>query len=258
MMLKDRVAIVTGASSGIGRGIAIELAREGARVVIADLTEAPRRGRHFDRDLATPTAEAIAAFGGVARYIPTDVTDDDQLRRLVEQTVASFAGLDILVNNAGIHVRGDADELAIADWDRVVSVDLRAVFVATKLSIPHLRRSPHGRVIQIASVHACSGRAGPAYGPAKAAIVNMVRSLAIELGPDGITANAICPGAIETPIQDYLTEEQLEAFRNQTPLRRFGTPRDIGRAVVFIASDDAAWMTGTAMVVDGGLMAGGM
>ena len=125
-----------------------------------------------------------------------------------------------------------------------VGVNLRGVFVATKLAIPHLKQSKFGRIIQIASVHAYGGGAGPAYAPAKAAVVNMVRDTALEIGQDGITVNALCPGYIETAIQDYLTPEQIEEALEKTALPRFGLPRDIGRAAVFLASDDAEWITG--------------
>ena len=253
-MLKDRIAIVTGGASGIGRGVAIEFAREGATVVVADIREAPLRGKYHERDVKTPTVEEIEKLGATGTFIQTDVADDSQLERLIQKTVEQFGGLDILVNNAGIHIPGNIETLSIADWDKVVGVDLRAVFVATKFAIPHLKRSRYGRVIQIASVHAYGGGAGPAYAPAKAAVVNMVRDTALELGGYGVTVNTICPGYIETAIQDYLTPEQIEACRLRTPLPRFGVPRDIGRAAVFLASDDAEWITGASLVVDGGFL----
>ena len=179
-----------------------------------------------------------------------------QVAHVIQQTVEHFGGLDVLVNNAGIHIPGGAQDLSIAEWDRVVGVNLRGVFVSTKLAIPHLKHSKFGRIIQIASVHAYGGGAGPAYAPAKAAIVNMVRDTALEIGQFGITVNAICPGYIETSIQDYLTPEQVEEALEKTALPRFGLPRDIGRAAVFFASDDAEWVTGASLLVDGGFAAG--
>ena len=137
----------------------------------------------------------------------------------------------------------------------MINVDLRAIFVATKIAISHLKKSTFGRIIQIASVNAYGGGAGPAYASAKAAVVNMTRDLALESAQDNLTVNAICPGYIETPIQDYLTPEQIEETRQRTPLPRFGLPRDIGRSAVFLASDDAEWITGTSLVVDGGYLA---
>ena len=251
MLLKDRIAIVTGGSSGIGRGIALEFAREGARVVVADIQEEPRRGKYHEQDVTTPTVEEIERLGAQGRFIQTDMADDSQVERLIRGTVEHFGGLDTLVNNAGIYIPGSSQETTIADWDKVIGV-----FVATKRAIPHLKQSRFGRVIQIASVHAYGGGAGPSYVAAKAALVNLVRDTALEVGRYGVTVNAICPGYIETAIQDYLTVEQIEACKVRTPLPRLGLPRDIGRAAVFLASDDAEWITGISLVVDGGFIAG--
>ena len=256
MVLKDRVALVTGASSGIGRGIAVEFAREGANVVVADVQEAPKRGKYHEQDVTTPTVEDVEKLGAQGLFVQTDMSDDSQVDRLIQEAVARFGGLDILVNNAGIHIPGTSQEITIADWDKVVGVNLRAIFVATKLAIPHLTKSQYGRIIQIASVHAFGGGGGPAYASAKAALVNMVRDTALEVGGYGVTSNAICPGYIETAIQDYLTPEQIQEASERTAMPRFGLPRDIGRASVFLASDDAEWITGASLLVDGGYIAG--
>jgi NAD(P)-dependent dehydrogenase (short-subunit alcohol dehydrogenase family) len=255
MVLKDRVALVTGGSSGIGRGICLEFAREGARVVVADVRENPKQGKYYEKEPSLPTAAQIAREGGEAVFIQADLGREEEVRQLVEQGCAHFGGLDILVNNAGIYIPGNSQELAVADWDRVVGVNLRGVFLATKFALPHLKKSKAGRIVNIASVHAFGGGGGPAYAAAKAGVVNLTRDAAIEAGPAGVTVNAICPGAVETPIQDYLTPEIIEEVKRRTPLRRFGTPREIGRACVFLASDDAAWITGAALLVDGGLVA---
>ncbi len=253
--LKGRIALVTGGSSGIGRGIALAFAREGARVAVTDIQEAPKRGKWHETDVTVPTAAEIEAAGGEAAFFQADFTDPEAVRQTIAGTVARFGGLDILVNNAGIHIPGGTEALSLESWDRVVALNLRAVFVATQAALPHLKESAHGRIIHIASVHAYGGGAGPAYAPAKAAVVNMARDTAIEVGRHGITVNAICPGYIETPIQDYLTAEQIEACRQRTPLPRLGRPSDIAAPAVFFASDDAEWITGTSLVVDGGYMA---
>ena len=255
MLLKDRTSIVTGGSSGIGRGIALEFAREGASVVIADKQESPLQGKYHEKDVTTPTVQEIEKLGGRGIFIKTDVSDESQVARMIQQTVEHFGRLDILVNNAGIHIPGGSQDISIADWDKVVGINLRGVFLTTKLAIPHLKKSKFGRIIQIASVHAYGGGAGPAYASAKAAVVNMVRDTALEVGKFGITVNAICPGYIETAIQDYLTLEQIESSLEKTPLQRLGLPKDIGRAAVFFASDDAEWITGTSLLVDGGASA---
>ncbi|MGV3720157.1 MAG: SDR family NAD(P)-dependent oxidoreductase [Actinomycetota bacterium] len=255
MRLKNRVAMVTGGSSGIGRGIALAFAREGARVVIADLREEPLRGKYHEQDVRTPTAVEIERNGGEALFVQTDVADPPSQAALFEAALRRFGGLDILVNNAGIHIPGSSQTLSLEDWDRVVGLNLRGAFLAAKLAIPHLRNSPAGRIIHIASIHAHGGGAGPAYAPAKAALVNLARDTALELGPYGVTVNAICPGYIETPIQDYLTPEQIEACRQRTPLPRLGRPSDIANACVFLASEEAEWITGASLTIDGGYSA---
>ena len=255
MQLENRVAIVTGGSSGIGRGICLEFAREGADVAVADIREQPKRGKYHEQDTVTTTVEEIHKLGGTAIFVQVDVAEDAAVQALVERTVRELGRVDIVVNNAGIHIPGDSQGLSIADWDRVVAVNLRAVFTTTKFAVPHLRKSSAGRIINIASVHATRGGGGPAYAPAKAGVVNLTRDTAVEVAADGITANAICPGYIETAIQDYLTPEQIESARQHTPLPRLGTPKDIGRACVFLASDDASWITGASLPVDGGWLA---
>ena len=255
MLLKDRISIVTGGSSGIGRGIALEFAREGANVVIADKQESPLRGKYHEKDTTIPTVQEIERLGAHGIFIQTDISDESQITQMVQQTVDQFGGVDILVNNAGIHIPGSSQDISIADWDKVVGVNLRGVFMTTKLTIPYLKKSDFGRIIQIASIHAYGGGAGPAYAAAKAAVVNIVKDTALEVGKFGITVNAISPGYIETAIQDYLTLEQIESSLEKTPMQRLGLPKDIGRAAVFFASDDAEWITGTSLLVDGGASA---
>ena len=253
--LEDRVAIVTGGSSGIGRGIAMAFAREGARVVVADVQEEPRRGKYHETDSRPPTAEQIAADGGTAVFAATDVSSIEQIERMVATAVERFGGLDILVNNAGIGVVSKVDAQTDEEWERVIGINLRAPFIGTRIAVPHLRASAYGRVINIASVHAFGGSSGPAYASSKAALVNMTRDAALTLGPDEITVNAICPGYIETPIQDYLTPQQIDSVRERTAIPRLGRPSDIAGAAVYFASDAAQWVTGAALLVDGGMTA---
>lgn len=255
MRLRDRVALVTGGSSGIGRGICLELAREGACVTVADLSEQPKQGKYHDVEAQLPTAQVIVEAGGASHFVSVDMGDDASVEAMIEACLKTWGALDIIVNNAGIHVPGNSQELQVNDWDRVMAVNLRGPYLCTKHSVPHLKKSHAGRIINIASVHAFAGGGGPVYPPAKAGLVNLTRDSAVELASENITVNAICPGYIETPIQDYLTEEQIEASRHRTPLPRLGLPSDIGRAAVFFASDDAEWITGTALPVDGGWLA---
>ena len=253
MRLKDRVAIVTGGSSGIGRGIALELAGEGARVVVADIREAARVGKYYETEPRAPTAEQINADGGEAMYVQTDVADAGQVEAMIAAAVERFGGLDILVSNAGMAMSGTSQSLTIDDWDHGMAVLLRAAFVGTKFAAPHLKRSDQGRIIHITSVWATRGGCSPVYTAAKAGLDNLARDSAMELAKDSVTVNTIRPGFVETAIQDYLTPEQIDTFRERHPLPRFGTPRDIGRAVVFLASDDGSWITGETLTVDGGL-----
>ena len=255
MLLDNRTAVVTGGSSGIGRGVCLEFAREGARVVVADLQEEPKRGKYHDRDVVTPTMAEIGKIGGEAVFVQLDVADEQAVSGLIDTAIDRFGGLDILVNNAGIHIPGTTETMPSTDWDRVIGVNLRAMYLSSKYAIPHLRASRAGRIINIASILAFGGGGGPAYSCAKAGVVNMTRDAAVELGADSVTVNAVCPGYIETPIQDYLTPEQIEACREKTLLPRLGLSRDVGRACVFLASDDAEWITGVALPVDGGWLA---
>lgn len=255
MQLDGRVAIVTGGSSGIGRGIALEFAREGAKVVIGDVQEAPKQGIYHEQDTTSTTVSEVEKLGSQGLFVQTDMDDARAVEDLVAKAVDHFGQLDILVNNAGIYVPGDSQSLSVEEWDKVLGVNLRGVFVSTKFAVPHIIKSKAGRIINIASVHAFGGGGGPVYPPAKAAVVNLSKDTAVEVAAHGVTVNTVCPGYIETAIQDYLTQDQIDAAREGTPLPRFGVPRDIGRACVFLASDDAEWITGVALPVDGGWLA---
>ncbi len=255
MLLEGRTALVTGASSGIGRAIAIEFGREGANVAIVDLHEEPKRGKYHEQETRTATAHEARQLGAQALFHQADVANSDELARAIDAAVERFGSLDILVNNAGIHVPGGIEDLPIESWDRVIAVNLRAAYVAMKAAAPHLKRSGRGRIIQIGSIHGYGGGLGPAYPAAKAGVTNMMRDAALELGQHGVTANTIWPGYIETAIQDYLTPDEIEAYRESIPLSRLGKPRDVARAAVFLASDDAEWITGATLTVDGGHLA---
>jgi len=251
MRLEDKTAIVTGGSSGIGRGIALRLAEAGASVAIGDVREAPKKGERYDTDVEKPTHKRIRDTGGQATFLETDVSEPDDSKALVEHTIDEFGKLDILVNNAGIHIPGDAEEISIEEFRTVVQINLFGQFYCAKYAIPYLRKT-EGSIINIGSIHAIDGGAGPPYASAKAGVVNLTKDLATAFGPDNINANAVCPGYVKTPMQDYLTEADIEASRQQTTLPRFGEPRDIGNAVAFLASDEAEWITGTSLFVDGG------
>lgn len=258
MTVESRVAIVTGASAGIGRGIAKRLAEEGVDVVVASLSREPKQGEHYQTDVTTPTDVLLEEEYGVnSRYVRTDVSEKDDVRELVDRTIDEFGRIDHLVNNAGILIPGTSQEIDIEDWDRVIDVNLRGYFVTAKFAVPHLVESDQGRIVNISSVNAYVGGSGPPYSASKAGIVNLTRDLAEEVASAGVTVNCVLPGVIKTPMQDLNDEETLEKQEAETPLPRLGTPRDVGNAVAFLTSEDAEWITGADLMVDGGYLAGG-
>lgn len=251
MRLQDKVAIVTGASSGIGRGIATLFAQEGARVIIADVNDAGGQ-------------EAVAEAGGpaVAHFVHTDVSDGAQVRAMVDETVKTFGGIDIVVNNAAIAIYKLLVDMEEDEWDRVIATNLRSVYLCCRYSIPHMRKRGGGAIVNISSARAyATTPLVSSYDACKGAIVSMTRSLALEYAQDGIRANCVLPGSIDTPVfrsnlrADGNEEEQYQATIAGIPLRRVGQPIDIARAVLFLASDEASYATGAPFLIDGGLLA---
>ncbi len=258
MSLEDCTAIVTGGSSGIGRAIATRLAEDDANVVVADVRREPKQGKYFQEDVTTPTDEVIQTnFEGDATYIETDVAEEEDIINLIDSTIEQYGQLDVLVNNAGIEIPGDSRGTSLEHWQRVVGVNLTGCFLAAKYAVPHLVESDQGRIVNISSVNAHFGGAGPSYASTKAGVVNLTRDLAVELAPAEVTVNTVLPGVIGTPMQDTLDEETLERQSENTPLPRIGTPRDVANAVRFFAGKEAEWITGAQLLVDGGYMAGG-
>ena len=249
-----RTVIVTGGSSGIGRRIAIRFAKEGAAVVVADIRREPLVGVHHDTDVTEPTAARIERSGGEATFVDVDVSDPDSAEALVNAAVETYGQLDVLVNNAGVFVEGDSQETSVEEWNRVLDIDLSGTFYCSKFAVPHLK-STKGDIVNIASVNAYKGGRSPPYSAAKAGAVNLTRDLAVELGPYDVSVNAVCPGYVKTPIQDYLDDAEIEAVRERTLLPRLGSPEDIASVVSFLASEEAAFVHGESIVVDGGLMA---
>lgn len=248
----DRTVLVTGAASGIGRGIATRFGEEGANVVVADVRREPKQGEYYDTDIEQPTDKKITQeTDGTGLYIETDVSDPDSVSNTVDEVVKEFGQLDVLINNAGIYVPGSSQEISTEDWQQVIDVNLTGHFNCAKYAIPHLVES-EGHIVNMGSVMASEGGAGPSYTSAKAAIVNLTRDLAVELGEASVNVNAICPGFVETPIQDYQTEESLQTQLDHTLLPHGGVPRDIGDAAVFLASKEASFIHGTTLYVDGG------
>ena len=250
-----RIVIVTGASSGIGRRIAFRFAEEGAAIVCASPSNEPMTGKHYDTEITRPTEEIIESdLGGSARFISTDVSEPSSVRNLVDKTIDKFGGIDVLVNNAGIYFERNLDSTTTDEWGKLLAVDLTGTFLCSKFARPHLIKS-QGDIINITSVNATEGGSGPSYAAAKAGQVNLTRDMAVELGSYNVTVNAISPGFIKTPIQDYQDEEDIERARECTPLPRLGEPEDVANLAVFLASDEASWITGSEFFVDGGYAA---
>lgn len=248
----DRTVVVTGAASGIGRGIARRFGMEGANVVVADVQREPKQGSRYDSDVTTPTdVEITEETSGEAMYVQTDVGDPDNVAAMIETTVETYGGLDVLVNNAGIQIVGDSQSTSLEEWQRSIDVDLSGAFYCAKFAVPYLVER-QGQIVNIGSVRGFEGGGGPPYAAAKGGVVNMTRDLAVELGEDGVRVNCINPGYIETPLQDINTDEDVAKAEEHTLLPRFGKPEDVGDAAVFLASDEAAFMTGASLAVDGG------
>jgi len=249
--VKDRTVIVTGGGSGIGRGIAELLAADGARVALAEINETN----------GAAVADEIRRRGGVAEFIPTDVASEASVNSMVGAVVARFGSLYGLVNNAGIAgSQIEADRMPTEEWDRVHAVNLRGAFYCARAAVAHMRRFGKGSIVNIASVHAQFSFAGWAhYDSSKGGLVSLTRTLALENGPHGIRVNTISPGYIDTPLWDAWLAKQPDAAeieaatRSWHPMRRRGTPADIAKAARFLLSDDAEWITGINLVVDGGL-----
>jgi len=249
---QDRTVVVTGASSGIGRRIAQQFGAEGANVVCASRSNEPNTGDYYDTDLSAPTEQLInEETPGDAIFVSTDVSDPDQVADMIDEAVDAFGGIDVLVNNAGISIVGDSQSTSVDDWRTMLGVDLDGTFFCCKFAIPHLKESS-GHIVNIASVNATEGGSGPAYSAAKAGQVNLTRDLAVELGPDDVNVNCISPGYIKTPIQDYQDEESIQVSREQTLLPELGEPDEVADVVTFLASDDASYVHGADIYVDGG------
>ncbi len=249
--LAGQAAIVTGGALGIGGATSRRLAEEGASVLIADV----------DMDAAQTNAETIAEAGGNAVVMRADVSRGDEIEAMVARAHAEFGRIDILVNNAfsaGLW-GGDSnlEDISESDFDAGMGILAKAHFLTAKYAVPHMRRNGHGSIVNVSSVHGLLGAPGALiYETGKHAVIGITRQLSTELGPDGIRVNAVCPGHIVTERLGERWEENptgLDYFVNQYPVGRVGRPEDIANAIVFLCSDEASFITGHALVVDGGL-----
>ncbi|HET8924163.1 MAG TPA: 3-oxoacyl-[acyl-carrier-protein] reductase [Candidatus Acidoferrum sp.] len=242
--LKDKVALVTGASQGIGRDTALALSEAGARVAVAARNE---------EKLAALVRE-IANAGGTAFAVKMDVADPEQIKSGFKQVLEKFSRLDILVNNAAITRDGLALRMKQEEWDAVIRTNLTGAHLCIQQATHTMMRARAGRIINIASIVAQMGNAGQAnYVAAKAGLIGLTKAIAIEIASRNITVNAVAPGFIETPMTDVLSAEVKENLKTRIPLGRMGSPRDVAAAIVFLASDEAGYITGHVLDVNGGM-----
>lgn len=243
MDLSNRVAVVTGSGQGIGREIALKLAEAGASVVVNSRSEA-----------ALEVAEKIKGMGHQGMAIIGDVSSTADVTRLIDQTLSTYGKVDILINNAGITQDQLLIRMSDEDWDKVLNVNLKSVFLCTRAALRPMIRQRSGRIISITSIVGIVGNAGQAnYAASKAGIIGFTRSIAKEVASRGITVNAVAPGFIESAMTQNLPEKQRQELAGRIPLGYFGTPRDIAEAVAFLASEEARYITGQVLTVDGGM-----
>jgi NAD(P)-dependent dehydrogenase (short-subunit alcohol dehydrogenase family) len=249
MKLQDRVAVITGAGSGIGQAMALQFAREGARILAADI----------NREAAEETTKMVTAAGGACQAFAVDVTQPEQVSAMIERAVAVYGQLDILCNNAGIGSTTDVVDCEPADWDRVMTVNVKSVYLGCKYAVPHMVQQSRGVIINTASVAGMVGivkRA--AYCASKGAVIALTRQIAVEYVKQGIRVNCLCPGTVDSPWVERLlsqAEDQVaarQALEARQPMGRLGTPEEVAAAALYLASDDAAFITGTGLVLDGG------
>jgi 3-oxoacyl-[acyl-carrier protein] reductase len=247
MNLEGRVALVTGASQGIGHACALHLARQGASVAVA-----ARNQQKLEELVA-----AISATNGKAAAFPVDVADEDQVKATVKSVIAHFGKIDILVNNAGITRDQLVMRMKRADWDAVLNTNLTSAFLCIQAVIPSMLKQCWGRIINITSIFGQMGQAGQAnYAASKAGLIGLTMAIAREVASRNITSNAIAPGFIETSMTAVLSEDFKQAAVKQIPLGRVGIPEDIASAVSFLASDEASYITGHVLNVNGGMLMG--
>ena len=253
MKLASRVALVTGAGTGIGRAIAELFAREGARVALAGRRRGP----------LAKVAAAIEQAGGKAVIEPCDVSKEEEVKTLVRRTVEALGAVHVVVNNAAYWMAGTAEETSTADWERMMETNLKGVFFVSKHALPELRRAGGGAIVNIGSVLGLVGmKRRVAYATSKGGLVAMTRAMALDHAAEKIRVNCICPSLVETPMGQsslaYTGDAEAELARRiaSIPLGRAGTPEDVARLALFLASEDSSWMTGAAIPLDGGVSAG--
>jgi len=247
MRLKNKIAIITGAGSGIGRASAVLFASEGAKVVVVD----------FNKKNGYETLEEIKNKGGDAIYINADIRDSKDIQTMIESAVVTYGKVDILYNHCGINIPGKIEELSEEDWDAVINTNLKSIYLAVKYIIPKMRENGGGIIINTAGTFGFyGGPEFPAYCASKGGVVNLTRQIALDYGKDNIRVNCVCPGFIDTSMNKLVTGKQRENIIASQPLKRVGKAINVANAALFLASDESSFITGSAIIVDGGQLAG--
>ena len=249
MRLKDKVAITTGAASGIGKATALLFAEHGAKVVVADIDESG----------ANQTVSEIRDAGNEAIYIQTDVTRSDNTERMVQETVSKYGQLDILLSSAGIAMRLPVGDLPEEDWHRCLDVNLTGVYLCAKAAIPAMQKNGGGSIINLSSIYGLVGAdVRAAYVASKGGVTNLTRGMALDYAEDNIRVNCICPGFVETPLVAGVvkTPKEYQNLADRHPMRRLAQPEEIAYGALYLACDESAFVTGIALPIDGGYTAG--
>jgi meso-butanediol dehydrogenase/(S,S)-butanediol dehydrogenase/diacetyl reductase len=244
MKLKDRVAFVTGFGSGLGRAIAVLFAQEGAAITGTSTTDS--KGRE--------TVALIEKENGKVFFRSGDVSQSAQMKSLVSEAVKRFGGIDIVVNSAGVRTNGSITEITEAQWDRTLDVNLKGVFIVSRLAIPEMIKRGGGVIINIGARSGMAGQAGrAAYCASKGGMITLTEAMAMDYAAQRIRVNCICPGPTRTPMVDTSTPERLEYYKARVPIGRIGEPEDIARAALYLASDEGSMVTAAILPVDGGM-----
>jgi 3-oxoacyl-[acyl-carrier protein] reductase len=245
MRVKDKVVIITGGGSGIGKETGLLFAKEGAKVVVADVNE----------KAGAETVDTIKNAGGDALFAKLDVSNREQTKQVVKDTIAKYGRIDVLINNAGIIQDALVIKMTEDQWDKVININLKGPFNCIQAVAEQMITQGSGVILNISSIVALYGNVGQTnYAATKAGLVGMTKTLAKELGKKGIRVNAIAPGFIYTPMTATVPEKILDMMKEKTPLKRLGTPGDIANALLFLSSDDASFINGAVISVDGGLL----
>lgn len=244
MRMKDRVVIITGGASGIGRTSSLLFAEEGAQVVVADYQETTGK----------ETVAEITEQGGHARFVQVDVSNRSSVEQMVKSVLEAYGQIDVLINNAGITADATLTKMKEEQWDRVIAINLTGVFTCTQLVVPHMVERGSGRIINTSSVVGLYGNFGQTnYAATKGGVIAMTKTWAKELGPKGVTCNAVAPGFIATPMTKAVPEKILKMMEDRVPLRKLGDPLDVANAYLYLASDAGRYVNGAVLSIDGGL-----